>query len=192
MTALPSLREVSFGLYGAWRLARLDTRAMAWFDRSPDGTARSFWAAIICFPTFVALLALRVSPTDWAHSGVAHILLVESIGYVVGWAAYPLAALSFCHLLRVGNGGFDFVTAYNWSQILETGLFLVVAIVATLHIIPNDAANILSLAILLMVLAYEWFIARVATGAGAGVATALVLIDLVIGAGLSRVTQSLY
>lgn len=95
MTAIPSLREVSCGLYGAWRLARLDTTAMAWFDRGPDGTARSFWAAIICFPGFVALLALRVTPHDWASSGVAHILLVESIGYVVGWAAYPLAVLLF-------------------------------------------------------------------------------------------------
>ena len=45
---------------------------------------------------------------------------------------------------------------------------------------------------LLLVLLYEWFIARVATRAGAAAATALVLIDLVLGAGLSRITQSLY
>ncbi|HEY7990757.1 MAG TPA: hypothetical protein VID77_05140 [Stellaceae bacterium] len=192
MTALPSLREVSSGLYGAWRLARLDTRAMAWFDRSPDGTARSFWAAIICYPAFVALLALRVSPAEWAAGGVAHILLVESIGYVVGWCAYPLAALTFCRVFRIGGGGFDFVTAYNWSQILETGLFLVVATVGTLHLIPDDTANLVSGVILLLVLLYEWFIARVATQAGPSAATALVLIDLVVGGGLSRVTQSLY
>lgn len=192
MTALPSLREVSSGLYGAWRLARLDTKAMAWFDRGPEGTARSFWAAIICFPAFVALLALRVAPEDWAASGVAHILLVESIGYVAGWAAYPLAALAFCRLFGVGRGGYDYVTAYNWSQILETGLFLVVALVGVFHVLSDEAASILSLVILLLVLAYEWFIARVATGAGASAATALVLIDLVLGAGLSRITQSLY
>jgi hypothetical protein len=192
VTALPSLREVSAGVYGAWRLARLDTKAMAWFDRSPEGTARSFWAAIICFPVFVALLALRVAPADWAESGVAHILLVESIGYVVGWAAYPLAALAFCRVFRVGGGGYDYVTAYNWSQILETGLFLVVALIGVSHLLSDDAATILSFVVLLAVLAYEWFIARVATGAGAGVATALVLIDLVLGSGLSRITQSLY
>jgi hypothetical protein len=190
MTALPRLREVSSGLYGAWRLARLDTRAMAWFDRGPDGTARSFWAAIICFPGFIALLALRVSPADWAGSGVGHILLVESLGYIVGWTAYPLAALAFCRML--GIAGFDFITAYNWSQIIETGLFIVVAAIAALHVMSDDAASLLSALALFLVLLYEWFIARVATRAGAGVAAALVLIDLVLGAGLSRFTQSLY
>ena len=78
---------------------------MAWFDLSPDGTARSFWAAIICYPGFVALLALRVSPAEWAAGGVAHILLVESIGYVVGWSAYPLAALPFCRAFASAAAG---------------------------------------------------------------------------------------
>jgi hypothetical protein len=192
MTALPRLREVSSGLYGAWRLARLDTRAMAWFEHGPDGTARSFWAAIICFPGFIGLLALRVSPADWAQHGVAHILLVESIGYVAGWAAYPLAALGFCRALGIGGGGYDFVTAYNWSQILETALFLVVAAIGALHLLSEDAASYLSLAVLLLVLAYEWFIARVATQAGGAAAAALVLIDLVLGVALSRITQGLY
>ncbi|HEX4113743.1 MAG TPA: hypothetical protein VH020_14515 [Stellaceae bacterium] len=192
MTAIPSLREVSSGLYGAWRLARLDARAMAWFDLSPEGTARSFWAAIICFPGFIALLALRVSPDDWAASGVGHILLVESIGYVVGWTAYPLAALALCRALGVGVGGFDFITAYNWSQIIETALFIVVAAVAALHVVPDEAAGLLSAVALILVLLYEWFIARVATRAGGGPATALVLTDLVLGAGLSRITQGLY
>jgi hypothetical protein len=192
MTAIPSLREVSSGVYGAWRLARLDRGAMRWFDRSPEGVARSFWAAIICFPGFIALLALRVSPQDWIHSGVAHIFLVESIGYVVGWSAYPLAALGFCRLVGREEGGFDFVTAYNWSQILETLLFILVALVATLHLLSAAAAGILSMVALLAVLIYEWFIARVATGAGGLVATTLVLLDLVLGAGLSRITQGLY
>ena len=192
MIAVPSLREVSSSVYGAWRLARLDTGAMRWFDRGPEGTARSFWAAIICFPGFVALLALRVSPQDWIHSGVGHVLLVESIGYVVGWSAYPLAALGFCRLVGRERGGFDFITAYNWSQILETFLFILVALVAALHFLSAETAGILSTAALLLVLIYEWFIARVATGAGGLAATALVLIDLVLGAGLSRITQGLY
>ncbi|MGH6988265.1 MAG: hypothetical protein ACREFD_18650 [Stellaceae bacterium] len=192
MTAIPSLREVRSGVYGAWRLARLDSKAMRWFDRTPEGTARSFWAAIICFPGFIALLALRVDPEAWIRSGVGHILLVESIGYVVGWTAYPLAALGFCRILGRERGGFDFVTAYNWSQILETALFILVALVSALHLLSDTATGILSAVALILVLVYEWFIARVATGAGGLAATTLVLLDLVLGAGLSRITQGLY
>ena len=38
-------REVSYGLFGAWRLAHLDRRGMEYFDTSIDGFWRSFWAA---------------------------------------------------------------------------------------------------------------------------------------------------
>ena len=58
--------------------------------------SRSFWAAAICYPGFVVLLLLRLSAADVHAPAVYRILLVESIGYVVGWCAFPLAALPFC------------------------------------------------------------------------------------------------
>jgi len=192
MIAIPGFREVSSGLYGAWRLARLDAGGMVWFDRTPEGVKRSFWAAVICYPGFIALLALRVAPADWAHFGIVHILLVESISYVAGWAAFPLAALMFCRWLGRGEGGFEFVVAYNWAQILETGLFVIVAVIASLDLMPDEAADTLSAIALVLVLLYEWFIARIAVKAGGLAATGLVLIDLVLGAGLSKLTQGLY
>ena len=90
-----TLTEVSHGLYGAWRLAWRDKQAMKWFDCTREGAIRSFWAAAICYPGFVVLLLLRLSPTDLTAPAVYRILLVESIGYVVGWCAYPLSALPF-------------------------------------------------------------------------------------------------
>jgi hypothetical protein len=192
MIAAPTFREVSSGFHGALRFARFDRGAMAWFDRGAEGAKRSFWAATICYPGFVVLLALHVAPADWARSGVAHILLVESIGYVFGWAAFPLAALAFCRWLGREREGIGFVAAYNWSQLLQTLLFVVVAAIAAFHLLPEGAADALSAISLLLVLIYEWFIARVAVGAGGAVAAVLVLIDLVLGAGLSRVTEGLY
>jgi hypothetical protein len=192
MIAMPTIREVSAGLYGAWRFARLDSGALLWIDRSPEGVSRSFWAAMICYPGFIALLALRIPPLEWAEFGVPHILLVESIGYVCGWAALPLAALAICGWLGREQGGFNFIATYNWAQILETGLFLLVAVFGALHIVPDDTADLMSAIALLLVLLYEWFIARIAVGAGGIVAAALVLTDLVLCAVLSRVTQGLY
>lgn len=186
------LRDVSQGMYGAWRLARLDRGAMLWFDRSREGVYRSFWAAAVTYPGFLILLGLRVDPPQWAQSGALRILLVETIGYVIGWTAFPLIILPFCRWLGRAEQAFDFIIAYNWSQVLQTAVFLAIAGLMAGGFLPASLATLVAVASTLAVLVYEWFIARVALEAGGVAATAVVLIDLVLGELLSQVTQSLY
>jgi hypothetical protein len=187
---VPSWREVSRGMYGAWRFARLDPAAMAWFARDVGGVWRSFWAAAIAYPGFVLLVALLVAPQQWAASGGFRILLVESIGYVVSWAAFPLIILPFCHWLERDEQSLGFITAYNWSQVLQTVLALLGLI--AFGALPPGAGLTFYLMILLVRLVYEWFIARTALEAGGVAATTVVLIDLVLSEAVSQVTQSLY
>jgi hypothetical protein len=186
-----TLREVSHGLYGAWRLARRDRAAMAWFDRSLPGAMRSFWAAAICYPGFLVLLLLRLSGPDLQSPAVYRILLVETIGYVIGWAAYPLLALPFCRWLAPEERALGFIIAYNWSQVLQTALLLPVAAFSALDVAPLYTVAYVGTIAYLAILVYEWFIARIALDAGALPATALVLLDVVIGAMLSQVTSVL-
>jgi hypothetical protein len=187
-----TLREVTYALYGSWRLAWRDRGAMAWFDRSREGCIRSFWSAAICYPGFVALLLLRLTPDQIQHAGIAQILLDETIGYIIGWAAYPLAALAFCRRIATEEQAFGFITAYNWSQILQTLLLLPIAAVSGLNIVPDYAIAYADTVAYLAILVYEWFIARIALESGALPALVLVLLDVVLGAILSEVTQSLY
>jgi hypothetical protein len=187
-----SLREVSNGMYGAWRLARLDAGAMAWFDRSAHGVWRSFWAMAISYPGFLVLLTLRPMPTPdqaWAVPSL-RLVLVESIGYVIAWVAFLLIAIEFCRWIRRERECLDFIIAYNWSQVLQTGLWLAVALLAS-PLAPVPAA-VVHLAAWAALIGYEWFIARVALGAGALVATAVVLLDLVLAMSVGEVAQSLY
>ena len=186
-----TLREVSSGLYGAWRLLWRDPTAMAWFDRSLTGAIRSFWAAAICYPGFVILLLMRLSQSELHSSAVFPILLVESIGYVIGWCAYPLAALPFCRWLVPEERALGFIIAYNWSQVLQTGVLLPVALFGALDLVPPYFIAYADFVAYLAILVYEWFIARIALDAGRLPATALVLLDIVIGAALSQVTQVL-
>jgi hypothetical protein len=187
-----TLREVSFGLYGAWRLAWRDRTAMAWFDRSREGCIRSFWAAAICYPGFLLLLLLRLAPAQPQGGAIPQILLIESIGYVIGWTAYPLAALAFCRRIATEEKAFGFIIAYNWSQVLQTLLLLPVAVVAALNLVPDYAVAYADTVAYLAILLYEWMIARISLETGALPALALVLLDVVLGAVLSEVTQSLY
>lgn len=185
-------REVSAGMYGAWRLARLDRSAMALFDRSIEGVWRSFLAAAICYPGFLILVALRLEQAQLEQSGLFRIWLVESIGYVIAWCAFPLLIFRFCRWLGRETEGFDFIIAYNWSQILQTALLLIVALLVAVGPVTTDVAAILELVSYLAILGYEWFIARVALDAGGLTATAVVLIDIVLGSVLVQVTAALY
>ena len=187
---VPSLREVSNGMYGAWRLACLDSAAMNWFARGVEGVWRSFWAAAIAYPGFVLLVSLMVPPEQWAESGGFRIMLVESIGYVVSWTAFPLIMLPFCRWLERDEQCLDFITAYNWSQVLQTVLALVGLI--AFRFLSLAAGLPVYLVLLIARLIYEWFIARTALEAGGVAATTVVLIDLVLSEAVAQVTQSLY
>ena len=183
--------EASRALIGAWRLARLDRAAMSWFECTLPGALHSFWAAAICYPGFVALLVLRLDPAHIQAIGLPRILLVETIGYVVGWTAYPLCALPFCRWLTREDKALGFIVAYNWAQVLQTGLLLALALFSMVAPISITAAAYIEAFAYLALLIYEWFIASIALEAGGLAATALVLLDVVLGASLSQITQLL-
>jgi hypothetical protein len=194
VTAVPTFRQVFLSLYGAWRLARFDPTAMAWFDRSAGSVERSFWAAVLAYPGFLCLRALHVDidPTQCTTLDIVQILLVETIGYVILWTLFPLIIVFFGRWLRREEQSLDFIMAYNWSQVLQTVVLLVAAGLVAGDFMPLTVAALFQLILFLALFAYEWFIARTALQASGLAATAIVLLDLVLTEGVSQVTQSLY
>ena len=188
---MPRLGEVVQALYATWRLARLDRGAMRLFDLSHRGVWRSFWSAALCYPGFLILLFLRLDSATIARSGLAHILLVETIGYVIAWTAFPLLVLGLCRAIGREDEGFEFIVAYNWSQALQTAFLLLVGLVID-QILPRDVGADFDLVAYLVLLGYEWFIALVAIGAGGWIAAAVVVADVVLGSFVVAIAASLY
>lgn len=184
-----TLREVSHGLFGAWRLICRDPRAMDWFESSVGGVWRSFWAGAICYPAFLLLQVMQVDPTRISAALLLRYLVVSSIGYVIGWTAYPLTALPFCRWLAPEEKALGYLVAYNWAQVLQTALVLLVTAFGMLHLVPAYGLAYVETVAYLAILVYEWFIARIALGAGAAPATALVLLDVVLTAFLTQLTM---
>jgi hypothetical protein len=187
---MPRGAELLQALYGAWRFALADRNALHYFDLSHRGTWRSFWAAVYCYPFFLLERWLELPGEDVANTGLGHIFLVETIAYVVGWTAFPLAALALCRWLGREEGGFDFITAYNWSIILQTALFVLIGLLSL--VLPDSTAIALQRLGLVAALIYEWFIAFVAIGGGAGIAGLIVLLDIVLGLFIQLTALSLY
>lgn len=184
--------ETQLAIGGALKLARGDARGLGFFDISLDGFWRSFRAALICYPMYLILLALRVTEAQWAASGIGRIVAVETIAFVISWTAFPLLMLPLSRWLGRENRFLAFMVAYNWCQIPQTVLFLIVGLDVATGILPGAAAEVAGLAAAAAVMVYEWYIARVALAIPGLQAVLVVLMDLVLGTVLSQVAASLY
>jgi hypothetical protein len=185
-------QEARLALAGTLRLAVGDRVGLACFDRSLDGFWRSFRAAVICYPLYLVLLAMRVSLDEWQRSGGWRIVTVETIGYVIAWVAFPLLMLSVTRLIGRAHRFFDFMVPYNWSQIPQSALLVLAGIEAESGILGAQAGETIDVIAAIATLVYEWYIARVALETTGSAAAFVVLVDLVLGVALSRVSGSLY
>jgi len=138
------------------------------------------------------LLAMRVSVAEWQQSGGWRIVTVETIGYVVAWVAFPLLMLSVVRWIGRAHRFFDFMVAYNWCQVPQSALFVLVGLVSAGGVLSAQASEAMDMAAAIATLLYEWFIARVALDTTGLVAVFVVLLDLVLGVFISRITGGLY
>ena len=184
--------ELQLALTGCLRLARGDRGGLSCFDRSLDGFWRSFRAAVICYPLYLVLLAMRVSMAEWQTSGGWRIVMVETIGYVVAWVAFPLLMLNVVRWIGREHRFFEFMVPYNWCQVPQSALFVLVGLESASGILSIQASQAIDIVAALATLVYEWFIARVALDTTGLVAVFVVLVDLVLGVLISHVTGRLY
>ena len=187
--------EVRLALAGTWRLARGDRGGLSYFDRSFVGFWRSFRAAIISYPLYLVLLAMRVSVGDWQRSGGLRIVTVETIGYVIGWVAFPLLMMTVTQRLGRAHRFFDFMVPYNWCQLPQSALFVLAGLAVEGGMLgpqPGESIGIVAVFATLVYEWYVWYIARVALDTTAAAAVFIALLDIVLGVIISQVTVGLY
>ena len=184
--------DIANALVGAWRLARFDRSGLSFFGRDKAAFIGSFRAAIIAYPAFLILLLLRLTDAEWQETDWLHLFLVETIGYVIAWAAFPLLMLPVTRFLGREHLWLGFIVVYNWSQVLQYALFLIATGLAESGLLPSPLAAGIATAATVAVLGYEWFIARVALDISATAAVMIVLVDLVLGTIVSRAAEALH
>jgi hypothetical protein len=184
--------EARRAITGTLRLARGDSGGLSWFDRSLDGFWRSFRAGVICYPLYLILVAMRVTEREWHASGGWRIVIVETIGYVVAWVAFPLLMLTVTQWIGRAHRFFDFMVVYNWCQVPQSALFVLVGLESQSGILGTQGSEAIDVFAAIATLVYEWYIARVALDTTGPVAALVVLVDLVLGAFISRVVGTLY
>lgn len=186
-----SWNEIFTALYGVWRLAHFDEDGWKIFDTSTDGVRKSFFAAVLVAPAQAIIILLSLSASESAPTaGPGRVLAVFVIGYVIGWVVFPLIMYGVCQTIAKSEQWGKYVVGYNWASVLQVGIFLPIAVISV-TLGSGGLATFLSVASLLAVATYAWFIARTGLDIPANGAVAVVLLDLLISVVLNTVTRSM-
>ncbi len=177
---MPGALEITRALYGAWRLARLDRTGMTWFEASPEGFWRSFFAFAIVAPGYAVLKLVEHNSDAALAASAPRILVVDAIAYVVQIVAYPLAMLYLCRAFGRWDRYIGFVVALNWSVVLQMALLVPTTILAASQAVSAGLGDTLALTAVMAVLFYQWFITRTALEVPGIIAAGAVLLKIVI------------
>lgn len=190
-----SPREIATGLYGAYRLARLDTGGMAWFDRTLSGFWKSFFAAVLAAPLYILLTALHLFDDTGREllemAGGMRVFLIETLAYVIGWVLFPLVMIRVTDLLQREQEYFGFIIAYNWAGVLQIAAFLCAVVLSVSGLFPAAVGDFLSMIVFFAILYYQWFITRTALRIRAGAAVAIVCLDMALSIFITGIANAM-
>jgi hypothetical protein len=171
---------IEAGLRGAFMLARGRPEGLMLIEETPAGAARSFWAALIALPAFLAVLTLR-----WAEIGAPAVgapvgLAAELVGYACSWVGFALASESLARVAGRQQFWPHFLAGWNWANVVVALVLLALTLPAAFGL-PETLADGLALAALGYALWLEWFVAKSALHLGPARAAIFVMLDVMLG-----------
>lgn len=187
---MPTSKEIFTGLYGAYRLAHFDDRGMQYFDATIRGFWRSFFAAVLVAPLFLALVLVRY-PTLAKEVALSRFVVIEAIAYIIAWVAFPVVMVSVARAIDRDHYFIRYIVAYNWAAVLQNALYLPIAIMASAGILADAAATTLGLLALLAIVIYVWFITRTALDIPPGLAAGIVGMDFLLSVVINAIADGM-
>lgn len=202
--SFPDRHEIARSIFGAWRIARLDPRALAWFDLSADGFYRSFAAMAVVAPFYLmTMLVVLVSgglgldgagdamAADADGPDAATYLAVQAVFYVVRWIGYALLLVPITMLIGAADRYATYVVVWNWASVLQIGVMLPATTIVAAELVPEVLSQAILLAAVLTVLAYSYLVVRAGLGCAPVQALALVVLEVVWNAVLDGVADGI-
>jgi hypothetical protein len=181
------LREIFVCLFGAYRLALMDSKGAEFFSNSDTAFWRSFLAAGFVLPFYGIILVVKYTSHEELGSPLRFVS-VELIAYVIAWIAFPLLMVTVAQKLGRKDKYFGFICAYNWASVLQNIVYLPVIFFVLIGV---ESAVILGFFILICLLTYTWFIAKTLLQIDGISAAAIVLLDLLVSLFLTSYADTL-
>ena len=172
---MPPKKEIVASLYGAWRLMRLDAAGMTYFNLSSDGFWRSFFAAVMIAPFYVALGYIKFAGEPEAR---AALMALDFVSYCVRWAAFVVVMIFIARFLQRSHHYAGFIIASNWISVPQWVLVMVVF--TLMREVPRGPAALLYFGLNGVLTLYGFYVARVALGVDRGHAIAIAVIGFLM------------
>jgi hypothetical protein len=175
-------------LIGVTRILRWRSNAFDVFDNTARGFWTSFWAALIALPLWCYVVADQMG--QQIHASPSRYFAFQAIGYAMSWLAYPLVMVRICDFLDRWPRYYTYMVAYNWFQLAQSLAWIPTIILMGIGA-PRGLVAIVWLTTHGVLITYAWFIARRGLQVDAGAASALVVIDLLLGLLIDRLAESM-
>ncbi len=185
---MSALAQITVGLAGAVRLAKLDTSGFDYFEDTTDAFWRSFLAAWVVAPLFVLYLIVGYLSTDHVDS-FAHYLIIELLAYAIAWLAFPLVMLNLARPLDREDRVVRYLVAFNWISVVQNAVYMPIVILGITGALGDGLANMMALVVFLWVLGLTFFVTRKALELPAATTAGIVVMDLLLGVLIETVTN---
>jgi hypothetical protein len=191
-----TVEEIGRSLRGAAALISRRPDALAAFDVSAGGFARSFAAFAFTIPAFVVTLALHRRGLELSVEGMAvfdQVSLILAIGaaHLAGLASLPLAMAFVLRGTPYASRYAAFAVATNWIAVFGSLALALPAALFLMGLEPSALVTLLTLAFAAIVLEAQWFATKVTLGVSSAIAggvTALGLSLQIVILGLLQAT----
>ena len=194
---MPTTEEIARSLTAAWELFLDRADAMRRFDVSVEGFWRSFAAVLLVAPfyAFAVLADARTvagsDPLMPVESGMG-MLVHNAVGLLLDWNALPLILALLARPLGNSRHYSEFIVARNWCAVIGAVPFGLIGLLIVIGAIDSEFGGILMFAALIVVLRYNYIIARRALDVGTGFALGIVALDFVVSLTLALTIDGLF
>lgn len=179
--------EIARSTTGAIALFRGDPQGLRQLDVSYDGFWRSFQVILLLLPV-IGVLILSERAFLFAHTAYTEetfpsgvFVVSRLVGFGLDWIAFPVVLALLARPLDITRRYVPLVVALNWAALVGAVPTVVPHLLALLGLIGEEAAAVLQLVALVLVLYYQFVVTRIATAAPAAFCVGLVALRFLIG-----------
>ncbi|MBL4907921.1 MAG: hypothetical protein JKX94_10760 [Sneathiella sp.] len=181
--------EILWSLFGCYRLALRDEKALSYFNLSEKGFWSSFTAILVAIPI---LCVQNLLGYNFSATGISLLpfLLLYIVTMVITWGLY-LAAIGFASkYLNVSDKFSVFVIVYNWAQVALMALWLPFFIL-TLGLLGPEITSVFGLLFVVISYVFLWFVLKATLEIPGPTAAALAFLEFIFSLTAQQIFYSL-
>ena len=178
-------------LAGSWDLLNRRADGLRSFSWDEASFWRSFGAALLTLPAFIAWLASERAAEGLLKPGVSlfddlSILGQTTLELAALWLTLPMLVFALAHRLNIREKLIPFIIVCNWGSVMAATMLAVPATLFAIGWATHGLAAFFAVMAAVLIMQMRWYMARVTLGVTASAAFALTCADGLIGLGLLR------